>query len=290
MTAGARAPLAVAGSCELVWVEGPDAAGFLQGLLTNDVAALEAGGSCPALVLDSKGHIRGAMRVVRTGPEAFTLVAAPADGEMLVTLLDEYHFSEDVDIIGPEAFAAVTVMGPVVEPIAGADLVLRGEVPGTTDVIGVDPAAILAAVGGAAGSRDELEIRRIEAGVPRVGVDVGSANLVQEAGLEATSVSFEKGCYLGQETVARVAYRGRVNRRLRGLSLPGPVAPGASVRLAGREVGVVTSSAVSPRFGAIALAMIRSEAGVGEPVEVEGLAETAVVVDLPFTEPLHSAP
>ena len=111
VTAGTIAPLAVAGTCELVWVDGPDAASFLQGLLTNDVAALEAGGSCSALILDNKGHIRSAMRVARTGPEAFTLVAAAGDGEPIVALLDEYHFSEDVDIIGPEAFAAVTVAG-----------------------------------------------------------------------------------------------------------------------------------------------------------------------------------
>jgi folate-binding protein YgfZ len=287
MTVGAGTPLAVPGTYELVWVDGPDAASFLQGLLTNDVAALAAGQSCPALILDNKGHICGAMRVVRTGPEAFTLVAAAGDGEAIVALLDEYHFSEDVDVIGPEAFAAVTVTGSMTQPVSGADLVLPGEVPGTTDAIGVDPAPILGAVGGAAGSHEELEVARIEAGVPRVGVDVGSANLVQEAGLEATTVSFDKGCYLGQETVARVAYRGRVNRLLRGLSMPGPVAPGAPVRLAGRDVGVVTSSAVSPRFGAIALAMVRTEAGVGESVEVDGLDGMAVVVELPFTNPLH---
>ena len=288
MTAGTIAPLAVAGTCELVWVDGPDAASFLQGLLTNDVAALTAGGSCSALILDNKGHIRNAMRVARTGPEAFTLVAAVGDGEPILALLDEYHFSEDVDIIGPEVFAAVTVVGPLAPPVAGADLVLHGEIPGTTDVIGVDRTVITGAVGGATGSAEELEILRIEAGVPRVGVDVGPTNLVQEAGLEATTVSFDKGCYLGQETVARVAYRGRVNRRLRGLTLPGPITPGAAVRLAGREVGVVTSSAVSPRFGAIALAMIRAEAEAGAAVDVDGLEGTAAVVKLPFTKPLQS--
>lgn len=288
MRAGATAPLAVSGACELVWVDGPDAASFLQGLLTNDVAGLEAGGSCPALLLDSKGHIRVAMRVARTGPEAFTLVAARGDGDAIAALLDEYHFSEDVDIIGPEVFAAVTVAGVLDVAVTGADLVLPGDVPGTTDAIGVDAAAILDAVGGAAGSPEELEVLRIEAGVPRVGIDVGPANLVQEAGLEATTVSFEKGCYLGQETVARVAYRGRVNRRLRGLTLPAPIAPGAAVRLAGREVGVVTSSVVSPRFGAIALAVIRAEAETGAAVDVDGLDATAVVVELPFTNPLQS--
>lgn len=286
MTA-ATAPLAVAGTCELVWVDGPDAASFLQGLLTNDVAALEPGASCPALILDNKGHIRGGMRVARTAPDAFTLVTATGHGDPLVALLEEYHFSEDVDILGPEPFERVTVLGAVAGPVAGADLVLPGEIPGSMEAIGVDADAILGGLGASAGSADELEALRIEAGVPRVGVDVGEANLVQEAGLDATAVSFDKGCYLGQETVARVAYRGKVNRRLRGLDLAAPAAPGAAVRLGGRDVGVVTSSAESPRLGPIALAMIRAEAAPGTSVEVDGAAGAAVIVELPFTNPLR---
>ena len=287
MSGGVGTPLAVAGSCELIWVDGPDAASFLQGILTNDVARLDAGESCPALILDNKGHIRGAMRVVRTGAQAFTLVTGPGEGEPLVGLLDEYHFSEDVDVIGAEAFAAVTLHGPAPASIAGADLVIAGDIPGTIDAIGVEAEAIVAALGATPGSPVDLEILRVEAGVPRFGVDFTAANLVQEAGLETTAVSFDKGCYLGQETVARVAYRGRVNRRLRGLVLPVPTAAGRAVRHDGRDVGLVTSSVVSPRRGPIALAMIRSDVDADASVEVEGLDGPVLVVELPFTKPLH---
>lgn len=287
MSRPAAPPIAVTGSCDLIWVDGPDAPSFLQGLLTNDVVGLNTGEACPALILDNTGHIHGAMHVARTGPEAFTLVTSAGEGEPLVALLDQYHFSEDVDVIGPESFAAVTLLGPVPASIPGADLVVAGDIPGTVDAIGVDAVVIVTALGATSGSPGDLEVLRVEAGVPRFRVDFTAANLVQEAGLETTAVSFDKGCYLGQETVARVAYRGRVNRRLRGLVLPGPVAPGSPVRYSGREVGLVTSTAVSPRLGPIALAMIRHEADAGESVEVEGVDGPVGVIELPFTNPLQ---
>ena len=112
MTAGTIAPLAVAGTCELVWVDGPDAASFLQGLLTNDVAALAAGGSCSCAHPRQQGpHPQcdaGARAPVR---RRSPWLPRSGDGEPILALLDEYHFSEDVDIIGPEVFAAVTVVG-----------------------------------------------------------------------------------------------------------------------------------------------------------------------------------
>ena len=113
------------------------------------------------------------------------------------------------------------------------------------------------------------------------GGDVTEANLVQEAGLESVAVSFDKGCYLGQETVARAQYRGRVNRRLRGLRLDAPAAPGAAVRLDGEEVGRVGSAVLSPALGPIALALLPRAAAPGAEVEVPG-GGPATVVDLPF--------
>jgi folate-binding protein YgfZ len=120
-----------------------------------------------------------------------------------------------------------------------------------------------------------------------VGVDTGPSTLVQEAGLEDVAVSFEKGCYLGQETVARIRYRGRVNRRLRGLRLAaGPPAPGGRVLLDGREVGRMTSAADIPGLGPAGLSIMRREAEDGSTVEVEpgdgGAPVAARVVDLPF--------
>lgn len=287
MTGDAGAPAgAVRGRAALIWVEGPDAVGFLQGLLSNEVAGLAAGRSCHALLLDAKGHVAADLRVHRDGPEALTLVVDPDLAEAVGGLLERYHFSEDMELIGPEPTDLVSVMGPA-PPAAAGDLALDGRVPGTTDLVVADAGRSIAALGLQELPAAALERARIAAGVPRVGVDTGPATLVQEAGLEATAVSFHKGCYLGQETVARTAYRGRVNRRLRGLRLPEPVAPGALVRQDGREVGRVTS--VAPDDPPIALAMLRREAEPGSAVEVEGLAAPATVVELPLAEVLSRA-
>lgn len=273
---------ALTGTCDLVWVDGPDAEGFLQGLVTNDVAILAPQGSCRALLLDNKGHIHADMRVARTGPQEFSLVTGSGHGERLVALLDEFHFSEDVDIVGPEPFACVTLTGIGGGPVAGADLVLPGLVPGTIDAIGVDADAIITASGAGLVDAGALEARRIAAGVPVFGVDFTSANLVQEAGLEASTVSFDKGCYLGQETVARVHYRGQVNRRLRGILLGAPGRVGAAIHVGDRQVGVLTSAAESPEHGPIGLAILRHEVGSDDPLRIDGLGKNSRIVNIPL--------
>lgn len=270
--------------CSLVWVEGPDAASFLQGLVTSDVESLAAGQAAYSLFLDAKGRIQMSLRCFRDGDGAFTLVAAPADGDPLAALLARYHVSEDLDVLGPEPSDLVTVGGVAHPPDAGADLVVPGLVPGTWDLVVASSDDAITTLGLPEAPPEALAARRIEAGVPLVGVDTGDATLVQEAGLEGVAVSFDKGCYLGQETVARVAYRGHVNRRLRGLLLPAPAAAGAVVRLAGADVGVVTSSAVSPFRGPVALAMLRTSVEAGAEVGVQGVDDTARVVALPFPE------
>jgi folate-binding protein YgfZ len=121
---------------------------------------------------------------------------------------------------------------------------------------------------------------RIAAGVARVGIDTGPSTLVQEAALEARAVSFEKGCYLGQETVARLQFRGRANRALRGLVLAGPAETGAPVVVAGREVGRLTSVAATPDLGLVGLAILRRELEPGSSPDVG--AVSARVVELPF--------
>jgi folate-binding protein YgfZ len=267
----------------LLWVEGPDAPGFLHGLLSNDVAGLPAGGACRALILDAKGHLQADMRVHRDGPEAFTLLLAPGLAGEVAGLLERYHFSEDLEVLGPEPAETLVVAGPLEAAREAAHLAVPGPVPGTLELVADDPAALVGHLGLAEAPPEALEMARIAAGVPRVGIDTGPATLVQEAGLEEVAVSFSKGCYLGQETVARAQYRGRVNRRLRGLELPwpAPAAP-AAVRREGRELGRLTSVASTPDLGAIGLAVLRREASPGEPVEVEGAAGPARVVELPF--------
>lgn len=277
----------------LIWVEGPDAEGFLQGLLSNDVAHLEAGGSRPALLLDARGRIVAAATVHRDGDEAFTLVVEPALATALAEALERYHFSEDLMILGPEPAEAVVTLEAVAAPAAG-DLVVDGPLPGSREVVAADPGAVIEAAGLAEQPAAALEAARVLAGVPRVGVDTGPTTLVQEAGLEDAAVSFDKGCYLGQETVARAQFRGRVNRVLRGLRLEGAApGPGAEVRHGGRAVGTLTSVVTIPGHGALGLAIIRREAEPGAAVEVvaaDGDARAATVVALPFPPEGGAAP
>lgn len=263
----------------VVWVDGRDSRSFLHGLLSNDVAALAVGASQPALLLDATGHVRVLARVVCTGESAFTLLTDADSGERLAQLLDEYHFSEDVEIIGPEPVDLVTY-AEAVTPL-GADLVIEGSVPGTCDAVGVAD-VIRQSTTQAAIDDVTLDARRIAAGVPRFGVDLTERTLVHEAGLETTAVSFTKGCYLGQETVARVEHRGGVNRRLVGLRLPEMVPTGADVHAADRVVGSVTSVAGHPTLGPIGLATLRKEVDEHDQVFVSDLPTAAIVVTLPF--------
>ncbi len=277
---GGSGPAAgVRGTCALVWVEGPDAERFLQGLLSNDVRELAPGAAQRSLLLDSKGHIVVDMRVHRDGEDAFTLVVAPQAAEELWATLTRYHFSEDLELLGPEPSDLLTVPGEVSDEGA---LVLPGLVPGTTDLVVPDATATLAGLGWPEAPVEALEVLRVEAGVPVTGRDTGPRTLVQEVGLETAAVSFSKGCYLGQETVARAQHRGQVHRTLRGLAAGAPLPEGAAVLVEGRAVGTVGSAVHSPRLGEIALAVIRREVPVGSAVEVEGLEGTARVAELPF--------
>ena len=275
-------PVAVRGGAALIWVEGPDAGTFLHGLLSNDITALPPGGACPALLLDAKGHVRADLRVRNDGGGAYTVVVAPALAEEVAAALHRYHFSEDLEILGPEPVDLLTTAGDVVAPAGLAQVAVPGTVPGTRDLVVDDAAAALAALGVEEAPAEALELARIAAGVPRVGVDTGPTTLVQEAGLDEGAVSFTKGCYLGQETVARIAFRGRVNRTLRGVALGAPVAAGAALTQGGREVGRLTSSGVAPDLGPIGLAIIRAEVAAGDELAVEGSPVPGRVVTLPF--------
>ncbi len=123
---------------------------------------------------------------------------------------------------------------------------------------------------------------RIEAGTPRFGAEMSAETMPAEAGIVERAVSFSKGCYIGQEPVARLHYKGRPNRHLRGLELSAPAAPGASLRLGEKEVGRIGSAALSPARGPIALAIVRREAEPGSELAVGEDGVTARVVDLPF--------
>ncbi len=131
-------------------------------------------------------------------------------------------------------------------------------------------------------SEQAAECLRVEHGRPRYGIDLDDSVIPQEAGLNERAVSFSKGCYVGQETVARLHYRGRPNRHLRGLRLSEPAASGEALLLGDRPVGCVGSAAVSPRLGPIALALVRREAEPGAVVSVGEHGAGAEVIELPF--------
>jgi len=142
-------------------------------------------------------------------------------------------------------------------------------------------ATALTAAGAVTVGEEAAECLRIERGRPRYGVDLDDTVIPQEAGLNDRAVSFTKGCYVGQETVARLFYRGKPNRRLCGLRASGPVTAGMQITYEDRAAGKVTSAVESPRFGAIALAFVRREAPDGAFVAL-GASVGAELVTVPF--------
>jgi folate-binding protein YgfZ len=283
---------------------GAQAKEFLNGQISNDVEALHPGSGCYAALLTNKGKMLGDLRVLDTGAELLLLTERIA----LQALFDGLRrgaIGWDADLHKRTLqLGLLSVIGPRAREVTGAGELpveehanRRSELGGapvllvTTD-LGVDvvcPAEHTAAVreallaaGAVAVDDAAAEVVRVESGRPRYGIDLDETTIPQEADLNARAVSFTKGCYVGQETVARLHYRGRPNRRLRGLRLSAPAPSGTPLRLGEREVGRLGSVAVSPRHGPIALAILRREV---EPGDVLGAGEDGVegrVVELPF--------
>lgn len=170
--------------------------------------------------------------------------------------------SERADVIGPEAVDVLVVTGVV--PVG--DIVAPGAIPGTTEVLVDDPTALARSLGLDLSPLSVLEALRVAAGIPTIGVDTGARTLVQEAGL-TDAVSFDKGCYLGQETVARLHYRGHANRRLCRIALAGAIAPGTDLVWGERAAGTATSVVEGPDGGWLALALVRREVPDGAEVQ-----------------------
>jgi tRNA-modifying protein YgfZ len=284
-------------------VRGPDAAEYLQGQLTNDVEALEPGDGQYAALLDRKGHMQADMRVLRPGAEEIWVDTEPEALAATRRHLEMYSIGRDVEVgnlseerailslIGPRS---VEIAGTAALPenscettaVAGVECLAAGTANGI-DLIAADDEAerlrgALLEAGAVEVSPAAAEILRVESGTPRFGAEMGAATMPAEAGIVEDAVSFTKGCYIGQETVARLHYKGRPNRHLRGLRLSGPAAPGAALRLGEKEVGQLGGSVVSPAFGPIALAILRREAEPGAELAVGEDGVTAQVVDLPF--------
>jgi folate-binding protein YgfZ len=301
-------------------LSGAEAAEYLQGQLTNDIEGLKPGEGCYAALLDRKGHMQSDMRILncsgaplpgisgerRTGTEGEEAIWIDTEPEPLPTVrrhLEMYKIGRDVEIedvgatrglfslIGPRS-AEIAGSPPLPEhaceelAIGGIECLVVGTASGIDLICSAGEAERLRAVlddSGAVGvSPEAAEILRIEAGTPRFGAEMDSSTMPAEAGIVAATVDFEKGCYIGQETVARLHYRGKPNRHLRGLRLSAPVATGTPLTLGEKEVGRVGGSCVSPLHGPIALAILRREAEPGAELALGEDGVTARVVDLPF--------
>ncbi|HIE21557.1 MAG TPA: folate-binding protein, partial [Acidimicrobiia bacterium] len=250
-------------AADLVWFRGTDALRFLDDLLSQDLAGMAPGEVGRSLLLSPRGKLNHMLWVLR-GEEELGLVTDPGRGEDLATTLGRYRIRVDVDV-EPSSEPAWVVMESDEGPDPGSwfrrGSGLESDIswPGVrrTLVIGPRP-------GVGEGSMDQYEALRIAAGEPRWGVDVDEGTIPQEAGLEEVAVDFTKGCYLGQELVARIDSRGHVNRLLRILEFPGGVpAAGSPIVAVNREVGTLTSVA-----GHLGLAMVRREVGEGDEVTV----------------------
>jgi folate-binding protein YgfZ len=269
---------------------GPEAKAFLQGLVSNDVESLTPGHGCYAAVLTPKGKMLGDLRVLDLGDELL-LDCERVALQGIFNVLWRGRVGMNVEIhkrtvqMGLLSIVELRVAGAQEHDNVRTEIAGRSVIAVTTDV-GTDVfcwAEDLDAVRAEfpPGDEAQLEVLRVEAGRPRYGIDLDDSVIPQEAGLNERAVSFTKGCYVGQETVARLHYKGKPNRHLRGLQLTAPAQPGAEIRLGEKVVGRLGSVVESPRHGPIALAIVRREAAPGDVVTVDGQAP-ATLIQLPF--------
>jgi folate-binding protein YgfZ len=294
-------------------LSGPDAKEMLAGQVTNDIEELRAGSGCYAAFLTHKGKMLGDLRVLDIGEELLLdteRVALQALFDMIRRFKIGYRLQLHkrtlerglLSLIGPDAERIAEAQGLPHAEHANAPVEIEGLVvlAARTDT-GIDLicdaaetsalTATLRARGAAPVSEQAAEIVRVERGRPRYGVDMDDTTIPQEAGLNERAVSFTKGCYVGQETVARLHYKGRPNRLLRGLRLSEPAPAGLELRLGERAVGRLSSAVVSPAFGPIGLGLVRREAEPGASVSVgEHGGRAAEIVELPFAPSKGVAP
>jgi folate-binding protein YgfZ len=288
---------------------GADAKSFLNGQVTNDVEALQPGAGCYAAFLTHKGKMLGDVRVLDAGDELL-LDTERVALQALFDMVRRFSVGYDVQLhkrtleralfslVGPRAHEVIpgvpggehahvdTDFGRAIATAEGIDVLCEAE---QADAV----RAALIEAGAVQVSEDAAEIVRVERGRPRYGIDMDDGTIPQEAELNERAVSFTKGCYVGQETVARLHWKGKPNRRLRGLRLSAPASSGEELRLGGpdgnpsRPLGRIGSAVVSPRHGPIALAIVRREAAPGDTLVVAREGDpsggaTATVVELPF--------
>ncbi len=304
---------------------GTDRDRFLNGQVTNDLKRLVIGAGCYAAIVNARGKMDADANIYRL-TDQFLLDLEPGMGPSLIDRLNRYIIADDVVVQVPEPrYAMLSVQGPLATKVLpesgiaveaparpfGIVLITHADwgplfianeprvathgydiyVPAdTAEPVAQALQSAVARLGGRPAGWDALETVRIEAGIPRFGADMDSTNLPPEAGIESRAISYSKGCYIGQEVIARIRTYGQVTRTLRGLRLPAGLEPlparGDSLSKDGQVVGAITSATHSPSLGApIALGYVRKECNqpgtlltVGGP-EIEAVAE---IVPLPF--------
>jgi tRNA-modifying protein YgfZ len=308
-------------------LSGPEAKAFLAGQVTNDIEALRPGSGCYAAFLTHKGKMLGDLRALDVGEELL-LDTERATLQALFDMIRRSKIGYDVQLHKRTLERGLlSLIGPRADQITGASTLGASEHANAPIAIGgvatlavrtdtgvdlicdaADANALAQALrerGATPVSEQAAEIVRVEHGRPRYGSDLDDTVIPQEAGLNERAVSFTKGCYVGQETVARLYYKGKPNRQLRGLRLstlgPGGAtadaeaaavaivadAAGPELHLGERPVGRLTSAVLSPAHGPIGLALVRREAEPGAHVSVDGgeSGVTAEVIELPFGAP-----
>ncbi|HKC55410.1 MAG TPA: glycine cleavage T C-terminal barrel domain-containing protein [Vicinamibacterales bacterium] len=291
-----------------VAVAGPDRGAFLHGLLTNDTASLTPGTGCYAAWLTPQGRMLCDLHVLESG-DMILLDVPAAETQHVADRLEQFHFSEDVQIATLASLRPVWIHGPAAPGMFGADVGAwrpyqnaRIEFAGVSVVIArIDQLAVpgvviyvdaqqeeqvtaaLASRGALHATPATLEAARIEAGYPVFGLDMTADTIPLEAGIEDRAISLTKGCYVGQEVIIRVLHRGhgRVARKLVRLQVEGDAPPRDSKIFSGdREIGIVTSAAESPRLGALALGYVHRdfvEPGTAVEVQAGDIRARAVV-------------
>jgi folate-binding protein YgfZ len=284
---------------QVLGVSGPLRVKFLQGMLSNDVASRAPGAGCRAALMDAKGHLLAFLRVLLDEAEV-VLEVAGARRDLVEKTLTHYRVAAPVrfaphdtvvfGVCGPRAGDRLEGLGaglPAAEPeahrrtsLAGVEVRIAraGDLPSGGLALHVASAGAdavrkaLADAGVVPLSAGALEALRVEDGRPWYGADISEKNLLHETGLVAEYHSPTKGCYVGQEVVARLTARGaNVNQRLCRLALDAARPAGTALVAEGREVGRLTTAAVSPRSGAIALGYVhRAHATPGTPLDAAG--------------------
>lgn len=301
---------------------GPDRVRFLNAFCTANIATLQSGHGCEAFITSVKGRIVGHLFVF-AGEETLWLESGAGTAESLTGHLAKYLMIEDAEleprteelgtllVSGPETLTALEHAGAATQVLASWQHI-RGVIAGIdvhlrrTDMLGepgielIAPRAELGRLwqhladsGISPAGRDVFEALRIEAGLPNVGIDVTDANLAQEAARTALAISFTKGCYLGQEPIARLDAMGHTNRELRGLllesgTIPEPGAAVFDTPEAGKEVGQITSSALRPTDARpLAMALLRTRFNAPDTTVYVAAGEGTVPATVFWPIPAH---